>query len=87
MTALQFFHWFLILMTVTAVAVFCALFFVDAGYGQYIDRRWGRAVNNRLGWVIMEIPVVILFMIYWLASKRTFATTPLVIFHLFNLHY
>jgi len=36
---------------------------------------------------MMEIPVVILFATYWLASQRTFATTPLVFFLLFNLHY
>jgi 3-oxo-5-alpha-steroid 4-dehydrogenase 1 len=87
MTALPVFHGFLILMTVTAAAVCATLFFVDAGYGQYIDRRWGYAINNRVGWVIMEVPVVILFAAYWLASQRTFAATPLVFFLLFNLHY
>ncbi len=87
MNTLPFFHAFLIGMTVMAVVVFCALFFVDAGYGQYIDRRWGRAINNRLGWVIMEAPVVILFACYWLTSPRRFAPVPLVFFLLFNLHY
>jgi 3-oxo-5-alpha-steroid 4-dehydrogenase 1 len=87
MTALQFFHGFLVVMALLAVAVFCALFFVDAGYGQYIDRKWGRAINNKAGWVIMEIPVVILFWILWLTSQRTWAVTPLVFFLLFNLHY
>ena len=61
MTALQVFHGFLILMAVMAAVVCGALFFVDAGYGQYIDRRWGYAINNKVGWLIMEMPVVILF--------------------------
>ncbi len=87
MNTLPFFHAFLIVMLVAAVIVFCVLFFVDAGYGQYATPKWGAAVNNRVGWVIMEAPVVILFALYWLLSKRTFAATPLVFVLLFNLHY
>ncbi|MFI5394029.1 MAG: DUF1295 domain-containing protein [Candidatus Binatia bacterium] len=87
MNTLSFFHGFLIAMTLMAAAVFCALFFVDAGYGQYVDRRWGRAVTSKAGWMIMEVPVVVLFAVYWLASTRTFEPTPLVFFLLFNLHY
>ena len=84
---LPFFNRFLIGMVTTGVLVFFCLCFIDAGYGQYIGRRWGRAVSNRIGWLIMEAPVVILFFLYWIESDRTFATTPLVFFLLFNLHY
>jgi 3-oxo-5-alpha-steroid 4-dehydrogenase 1 len=35
----------------------------------------------------MELPVVVLFFLYWIASERTLAITPLVFFLLFNLHY
>lgn len=87
MTKLQLFHAFLLLMLILAAVVFRALTIAPAGYGQYTSRRWGRTVNNRAGWVIMELPVVILFLVYWLASERTFETTPLVFFVLFNLHY
>jgi len=87
MTSLQLFNGFLVFMVLLAVGVFAALMVRPAGYGQYISRRWGNSINNRAGWVIMEIPVVIVFLIYWLASERTFATTPLIFFLLFNLHY
>ena len=87
MTSLQFFDFFLIAMIVLAGVVCSALFFIDAGYGQYIDNRWGKAINNKTGWVIMEVPVVILFFIYWLTSDRRFEITPLVFCLLFNLHY
>ncbi len=87
MSSLEFFNAFLVAMTLTAVGVFCALFAVDAGYGQYIDRRWGKAISNRVGWVMMELPVVVLFAAYWLQSNRTSAPTPFVFFLLFNLHY
>ncbi len=81
------FHAFLLAMTGLAGVVFVALFFVDAGYGQYLDRVWGKAIDNRLGWVLMELPVVIVFALYWGLSPRRFAPTPLAFFALFNLHY
>ncbi len=58
-----FFNHFLIGMVITGIAVFVALYFIDAGYGQYIDQKWGIAISNRAGWVIMEAPVVVLF--FW----------------------
>jgi len=87
MSALQLFNGFLIGMVVIAIVVVFALRRLPAGYGQYVGNRWGRTINNRAGWVIMEVPVVIVFMAFWLASDRTFWTTPLVFFLVFNLHY
>jgi 3-oxo-5-alpha-steroid 4-dehydrogenase 1 len=87
MSALQLFNGFLIGMVVLAVVVVFSLRKLPAGYGQYVGKGWGKTINNRAGWVIMEVPVVIVFMIYWLVSDRTFATTPLVFFLVFNLHY
>jgi 3-oxo-5-alpha-steroid 4-dehydrogenase 1 len=83
----ELFNRFLAVMTVMAAAVCCGLFLTTAGYGQYRTERWGKAIGNRAGWVIMELPVVVLFAAYWLLSKRTLETTPLVFFLLFNLHY
>ena len=51
------FNIFLIVMAAIALVVFVSLFFVDAGYGKFYDRKWGPAVNNKLGWVLMESPV------------------------------
>ena len=84
---LPFFHRFLTGMIVAGIVIFFFLCFIDAGYGQHIDRRWGKAISNRVGWVIMELPVVVLFFLYWITSDRILAVTPLVFFLLFNLHY
>ena len=48
------FHIFLAVMTGIAVIVFVALYFVKAGYGMFFDAKWGRPINNRIGWVLME---------------------------------
>ena len=47
------FHIFLAVMTGIAVIVFVALYFVKAGYGMFFDAKWGRPINNRIGWVLM----------------------------------
>jgi 3-oxo-5-alpha-steroid 4-dehydrogenase 1 len=87
MTALHLFNGFLVFMVVLAAVFFRMLFRQPAGYGQYISRRSEKAINNRTGWVLMELPVVLLFFAYWVASPRQFEITPLIFFLLFNLHY
>lgn len=74
-------------MAILAVVVFCALFFVDAGYGMFTSRKWGVSISNRLGWFVMEFPVVVLMVLLWITSPRRFMTVPLVFLTLFQIHY
>ena len=74
-------------MAVLAVVVFVALFFVDAGYGMLIDRKWGKTISNKAGWVVMEAPVFILMTALWLMSDRRCEIVPLCFLFLFQLHY
>ena len=67
---LHTFYLFLIVMAVVALAVYVSLFFVDAGYGKFYDPKWGPAVNNKLGWVLMESPVFVAMLLLWLFSDR-----------------
>jgi 3-oxo-5-alpha-steroid 4-dehydrogenase 1 len=81
------FNGFLGVMAATAVIVFVALHYVEAGYGMMYTRRWGPAINNRIGWVVMEAPVFLVMLLLWWYSSRRFETAPLVMFLLFQLHY
>lgn len=87
MAAIDAFNIFLIIMLIIAAFVFITLFFEGAGYGQLISKKWGPSINNRPGWVIMEIPVVILFILFWLLSDRRAETTPIVFAAVFLTHY
>ena len=78
---------FLWIMVAIAIFVFITLFIVPAGYGQMIKKKWGKSIDNRLGWVVMEIPVVIAILTLWLLSNRKFETVPIVFICIFNLHY
>ena len=85
--SLHGFYVFLIVMACIAVAVFVSLFFVNAGYGKFYEKKWGPAVNNKLGWVLMEAPVFIAMLVLWLCSDRRQDLVRLAFLFLFELHY
>jgi 3-oxo-5-alpha-steroid 4-dehydrogenase 1 len=60
---LTIFHILLVAWFVLGVVVFAVLFFVAAPYGRHIRRGWGHTVNNKLGWVLMEAPAPLVFLI------------------------
>ena len=74
-------------MTALAVVVFACLFKVDAGYGKFFNRKWGPAVGNRIGWVLMESPVFIAMIVLWALSNRKADITRLAFLLIFELHY
>ncbi|MDD4141482.1 MAG: DUF1295 domain-containing protein [Bacteroidales bacterium] len=82
-------------MVAIAAVVFVALNFVEAGYGMMISNKWGLAINNKLGWFFMELPVFIVMIALLVCSDRTFWkcpaancwVTPFVFFVFFEAHY
>lgn len=83
----QAFQTFLVCMSLVALLVFIALFFVKAGYGKFVSAKWGPSISNKLGWVLMESPVFVLMIFLWFQSERGVETVPFVIFCFFQIHY
>lgn len=81
------FYIYLGVMIVSAVAVFIALNFVEAGYGMLLDPKWGKAINNKTAWFCMEFPIFMAMIIIWLCSPHRFDITPLVFLIIFEIHY
>lgn len=81
------FNLLLLSMTALAVIVFISLYFVDAGYGRFYNRKWGKPINNKLGWIIMEAPVFAMMIVLWLISDRVTDVVRLVFLLLFQIHY
>ena len=46
-----------------ALILFPLLLKVTAPYGRHSRKDWGPMIPNRLGWVVMELPSLILFII------------------------
>lgn len=70
-----------------AVVVFISLYFVTAGYGQFRTRQWGWSINNKVAWMLMEIPVFLVMLAIWWFSPLKWHLPQLALFCLFELHY
>lgn len=87
MSELAFFHalkagWFSL-----AVVVFLSLLFFAAPYGRYLRSGWGPALNNRLGWVIMEAAAPLAFAVFFVLGDNPNTVTRLVFLGLWQAHY
>jgi steroid 5-alpha reductase family enzyme len=69
------------------VVTVVVLLFVAAPYGRYERRGWGPTLPARLGWVLMELPAVALFALFFFAGDHGFTVVPLVLLGLWQLHY
>lgn len=81
------FHLFLGGMSLIALIVFIALYFVKAGYGIFRTASWGTAIPNKWAWVLMEAPVFLVMCWMWMHSERRCDPVLLTFFLFFQLHY
>lgn len=87
MGQLSFFYNFLFVTALIGLVVFIALYFVDAGYGKMRTEKWGPAINNKIGWLLMEAPVFFVMLYLWAASDVCFQVPYLLFFLIFEFHY
>ena len=68
------------------VIISLVLLKVVAPYGWYSSSKWGPQISNRLGWILMEIPGMMVLMYFMLSngSGLQLATGILVAFYLFH---
>ena len=83
----EVFNTVLSVMALSAVVVFLCLLKVEAGYGVAYTKKWGPAVNNKLGWILMEAPVFFAMLWLWFSSDRRGDTVLVVMALLFLFHY
>ena len=81
------FNLFLGIMSLIALIVFIALYFVKAGYGIFRTASWGVAISNKLAWILMEAPVFLVMCWMWVHSERRFDPVILMFFIFFQIHY
>ena len=81
------FNLFLGVMSLIALFVFIALYFVKAGYGIFRTASWGVAISNKLAWILMEAPVFMVMCVMWIYSERRFEPVIFTFFLFFQIHY
>ena len=70
-----------------ALIVFIVLLRITAPYGRHTSAKWGPQINNRLGWILMEAPVLILVLTFTITSLDIQTSITLTMIGLFCLHY
>ncbi|MBC7293157.1 MAG: DUF1295 domain-containing protein [Thermoleophilia bacterium] len=64
-----------------AAVTFLALFFVPAPYGRFTRAGWGPRLGARWGWVLMELPALATFFVFYgLGKERTNPVTVMLLF-------
>ena len=70
-----------------AIFIMPLLFFVTAPYGRYIRNNWGATINNKHGWILMEAPAPIIFVVLFVIGTYNSTITALVLLGLWEVHY
>lgn len=87
MSEIAIFNFIMLFFGIVGAGVFILLFFVSAPYGQHIRKGWGPNLNNKLGWFLMEIPTVIIFLILYLIGGRTAGIVSILFLIIWMVHY
>lgn len=74
-------------MLILAVVVFAALQYFKAGYGFLSNNNWGITIPNKIGWILMEVPVIIGILALFTLSNNEKNITIILITAIFLLHY
>jgi len=60
---------------------------IIAPYGRHTNRSWGPLISNRLGWIIMESPALLVFSGFFLFGTAHHNVVTWIFFGLYAFHY
>jgi protein-S-isoprenylcysteine O-methyltransferase Ste14 len=69
------------------IILFPLLLSITAPYGRHSRKDWGPMIPNRLGWIIMELPSLVMFVIFFLVGPNPINIVTLIFFLLYSIHY
>ncbi|MCK9422046.1 MAG: 3-oxo-5-alpha-steroid 4-dehydrogenase [Bacteroidales bacterium] len=80
---------YLIVYTWIAIAIFIfpIVIRIVAPYGRHASKKWGAMIDNRTGWIIMELPALLFFTGFYLFGSGLHPTVTWIFFSLWLLHY
>jgi 3-oxo-5-alpha-steroid 4-dehydrogenase 1 len=70
-----------------AVFIFPFLLKITAPYGRHAKNNWGPNIDNKLGWVLMELPSLVIFVLLVLLGTNPLSSPVWVLFGLWTIHY
>jgi len=75
------------LWAILGLLVFILLLFVTAPYGRHSRKDWGPTIPNRLAWIIMELPSLVIFILAFLLGPNGIQPLTWIFFALYVFHY
>jgi len=73
--------------TAIALLVFLLLLFVTAPYGRHSKRNWGKTIPDRIGWFVMEVPALIIFLYFIITGTAEKNLAVWIVASLYVMHY
>ena len=83
----QLFNILIYIWIALAIVTFPVLLRITAPYGRHTSNTWGPLLNARLGWLMMEAPVVIVFSWFFFTGTADKSIPIYILYGLFMLHY
>ena len=80
---------YLVVYVWMAIAIFIFPFVVKfvAPYGRHTSKKWGALIDNRAGWILMELPALLVFAGFYLLGSGSHPAATWVFFGVWVLHY
>lgn len=72
---------------VIAFAVHITMFFVTAPFGRHTSEKWGLSINNKTGWILMEMPSLLIMLYFLFLGSNSFKNYSWILFALWITHY
>ncbi len=69
------------------VVTFPILLKVKQPYGRHTRKNWGAMINNKLGWFLMELPALLVFLFFVSKTENWFNFMLIIAVSLWSLHY
>lgn len=70
-----------------AILIFPILLKIKQPYGRHINNKWGLLMSNKLGWVIMEIPALLIVVYFFIICENIQSRFLILVFILWIFHY
>ena len=71
----------------SGILLFPVLIKIKAPYGRHTSKKWGITINNKIGWILMELPALLICPIYYILQNSNLYTINTIFISLWILHY